>query len=115
MRYCILIKFPEQENGYLRWLAGEVRWLDDVRWQHIVDEHWDNFISRFGQKTEKEIQDMITETVKSGTKSKIISGEEIHYVKKFMAKDGILKEIKVVVSDTAANRGKIITAFPYST
>ncbi|NJD75615.1 MAG: hypothetical protein FIB08_00775 [Candidatus Methanoperedens sp.] len=109
-----VIERTEDSGSVIRWLEdGTSTW----GWTHIKrPERLDQITSKFGPKTEQEVQEMIFETLKSGEiiKSKSLIGDKYQYAKKFLAKDGSLFEFSVVVSDRpiGIGRGNVITAFP---
>jgi len=96
---------------------NDVRWLEEGTstwgWTHIKDRHLADFINMFGYKTDDKIEEMIFDTIKSGTiEAKV--GDQYKYTKDFLDVNGKLQRLHVVVSDKSVGigRGNIVTAFP---
>jgi len=105
--------------------SGRVHWLEvgfqDAQninhgwgWIHIKTKHLSEIIGHFGSKTEGEVQEMIRLTVNQGELVEETSTSTV-YMKKFLDKNNVLQEFRVVVSNRVdefgAGDGAIITAF----
>lgn len=101
----------ERSDGKIVWLEeGTSKW----GWQHIVEGHKSQITTKFGPKTDQEIQNMIYNTMISPDQVITKPGIEYQYIKMYTDVSGNLKEFSVIVSDMTGGigLGNVVTAHP---